>query len=409
MKVLIKALYPYLFIFLLILIPLDSYARALPNILLIILGICFIYVVTKQDLLKCNNPILYVFICFILFITFSAYFQNRLDTDFAIIKKMLLSLAIFILYIPIDTVQKIKDGILTSSVIIIVASLVKMFFEYMSAGTFDLGNTQFAANALITERLYLGLLSTMSIVISVSSLTKRYQPQNKYQLANIILQTAFIILITSRIAIITLTVLFLVYQLYANNVLKKILRTAFFIVVLLVGAFVVNNNLSKRFLFSTPYESQLTFVEKVKRWEPRMVIWSCVFSIAEKQSLFSMGLGAKNLQNNLAYCYDETITIDAKRAYFLKEKFNTHNQFFDIFLSHGLLPLVLFISFCVWLFVKGRKEFYKTAFIIIFLLFSLVENIFHRQMGAYYFGIFLIILLLTPIEPIQKRTTITNE
>lgn len=408
MKVIFSSLYPYIFILLLLLIPLDSHARALPNILLIILGASFLFIVTKKDLQNCKHAVFLIFIGFVFFIIVSSFVQSRLLTDLSIIKKLLLSLAIIVLYLPINDIQKLKNGLLFSSVIIVIISLVKMFFEYMKVGTFDLGNTKFAADALITERLYLGLLSTISIIISISHLSKKYKPENKYNLANIIIQTVFILLITSRIAILSLSVLFLVYQLYRGNVVKRILITASIITLIIFLAFVLNNNLSKRFLFSTPYESQLTFVEKVKRWEPRVVIWNCALSISKNEGIVTSGLGNKKLKNSLVSCYDETITIPSKKEYFLKEKFNTHNQFIDVYLSQGILSLILFISIFICAFIGARRNFYNTAFIIIFFLFSSIENIFHRQMGAYYFGFFLIFILFNTLNREVKLKTYSD-
>jgi hypothetical protein len=43
---------------------------------------------------------------------------------------------------------------------------------------------------------------------------------------------------------------------------------------------------------------------------------------------------------------------------------------------------------------KHYKHFFPTALVLTFILFGLVENYFHRQVGAYYLGFVLVILLI---------------
>jgi len=43
--------------------------------------------------------------------------------------------------------------------------------------------------------------------------------------------------------------------------------------------------------------------------------------------------------------------------------------------------------------MKNREHFFQTAILCTFIAYGLVENIFHRQIGAYYVGLILIIVL----------------
>ena len=58
MKVLLSAIYPYIYLLLFFTIPFDDYVRALPNILLVVLVLAFPFVVKKEDFEKIK-PILF--------------------------------------------------------------------------------------------------------------------------------------------------------------------------------------------------------------------------------------------------------------------------------------------------------------------------------------------------------------
>lgn len=43
--------------------------------------------------------------------------------------------------------------------------------------------------------------------------------------------------------------------------------------------------------------------------------------------------------------------------------------------------------------MKNKEHFFQTAILGTFMAYGLVENIFHRQIGVYYVGLILIIVL----------------
>jgi hypothetical protein len=63
-------------------------------------------------------------------------------------------------------------------------------------------------------------------------------------------------------------------------------------------------------------------------------------------------------------------------------------------LGAGIIALLLFLTFFFWSFIKHRKDYYLMAMLVTFVSFGLIENYFHRQIGAYYFGVLLIFILL---------------
>ena len=93
-------------------------------------------------------------------------------------------------------------------------------------------------------------------------------------------------------------------------------------------------------------------------------------------------------------CYENTIEEKSKRNWFIAQRYNTHNQYIDIYLGSGIIALALMITGILILLIKNRRQFFPTALMVTFIAFALVENVFHRQIGAYYIGFILLALIL---------------
>jgi O-antigen ligase len=106
-----------------------------------------------------------------------------------------------------------------------------------------------------------------------------------------------------------------------------------------------------------------------------------------------VGSGFKNTNLKLAACYHERIKDDKTKAWFASQHPNTHNQFLDFYLSSGLLGLLFFVGVLLFLCRQHRNQFFPVASLITIVLFGFTENFLHRQIGAYFFGFVLIVLL----------------
>ena len=52
----------------------------------------------------------------------------------------------------------------------------------------------------------------------------------------------------------------------------------------------------------------------------------------------------------------------------------------------------------MYLVFKYHQQFFPTALLITIVLFGMVEDYFHRQVGAYYFGFIIIMLLINQLD-----------
>jgi len=394
MRILLASVYPYAYFLLLLLIPFDDYVRVLPNVLLGIIVIGFPFIVKKADFKKLRTIPAMLFFLFLFYLMANAVFLDRVEENMPILSKVLISTGLLILYLPIHDFKKVSKAIIYSSLIAIFFSVANIILVVKETGTFDMWNPLNPIEALLVERLYLGLLCVLSILMSYQAITLKYRPENKYYLANIIINIAFVLLIVSRFAIITLIVLAVVRLLYGKAKWLRIFATLATICTVIFLAFIFNDNIKKRFLYITPDATAgQSLLLKTKQVEPRTVIWKCATAIAPQNEALIKGLGFQGTRDALRSCYG-TIEESSKRERFLGKNYNTHNQFLDFSLSTGVISVLLFVLFFVFVFFKNRNQFAPTALLLTMILFALVENYFHRQMGAYYFGIVLILLLL---------------
>jgi len=402
MKILLSSIYPFAFALLLFIVPFDDYARVLPNILLIILAVSFPFVVTKKDFLRLKKTGIILIISFLATLVIISLFSGNWNHNQSFIEKVGIGVGMLILYLPIYNNNKLNNAIIFSSIAAIIYSSFNILMLIKNTGTFEFGASANPLTTLLIDRLYLGLLSVISIVISYKSITKKYNSYNKYYLANIIINVLFIFLIAARMAILTLIVL-LIFQLFYTIQNKKIIVVTMVAAVSFVAlAFAFNDNLAERFLYITHDNQDQPLTEKVFKREPRTVIWACSNKIAGEEGLMFAGLGFKKTRERLMDCYRSDIINPERKEWFLIKKYNTHNQYIDIYLGAGILAFLLFVSFFLWSIIKHKKDFFLISILITFFLFGMIENYFHRQIGAYYFGVFLIFMVI-------NHTALKNE
>ncbi|MFT4643978.1 MAG: O-antigen ligase [Planctomycetota bacterium] len=403
MKAIIKSVYPYLFLFFCFVLPLDKYATAIPNILLVTLLCLFPFVVKKQDFKKILSIEVIVFASLTVYITVNSLFFQDYNSDFSIIKKVASSILLIVLFIPVKNIEKLKKAIIISVFTCIIICLVNLYWFYINEGEFNFASGGIIDEVLIIDRLYLGFLCVLSIIVSLGLIGNKYSKNNKWYFANIILNILFVLLISSRVAIILLIVLFF-FKIFYSKRKKEYLFFLFGIIGIIVIAFSLNKNLQERFFYTQSTKANQSYIEHIKSWEPRFVIWNCNYSISQKGDFLLTGLGFNKTNELLVACYSDDIKKKNKRVYFIKRGFNTHNQFIDFLLSTGFLGFLLFSFLLILLFYKNKKSYFKTALFISIFAFAFIESFFHRQLGAYVFAIVMILILF----PSKKEITAQN-
>jgi len=389
MRVLLASIYPFAFLLLYFIIPFDEYIRALPNLLLGIIVVAFPFIVEKSDFKKIIRKPALLFLVFFGFLALNSLFFGRLEEDFYILKKILISVGLVLLYIPVHDFKKIEKAIIYSSLAAMLFSLVHVFL-LNDTGSFEFKNP---LDILLIDRLYLGLLSVLSILVSYNSLKPKFDPNNQYNVGNIILNIAFIFIIGSRVAIVILLAILILRQFYGAQKKIRLLITGAICGIAILSVFAFNANGVKNYFFDTDVKIEESYGgQRSLHWEFREIILDCAANIGISEGTNLFGIGFKTTNNRLVECYNESISNAKTKDWFLSQKFNSHNQFMDLYLSSGLIGFLLFISIGLALFIQYRKQFFPIALMLTITIFGIAENFFNRQMGAYYFGFVLIVL-----------------
>ena len=360
-----------------------------------ILVVAFPFIVKKEDFKKLKSLPIAILLALFAYLCIDSFLTGRLLEDYKIINKVMIAVGLAILYIPIADVKKINSAIIFSALAAIVFSVYNFVLITDATGNFALGESPQVVESLLVDRLYLGLLSTFSILISFQAIQKKYHPNNNYYLANIFVNVLFIILIASKIAFISLFVLLLVHQFYGQRKFWKVL-IAVGAVVAVVGLFFLLKNEKGNQLYETEATNHKTppaFIENSLTFELRAVVWKCATDIINDEGFNFTGIGFGETKKKLVSCYENKISDPKKRERFVSERYNTHNQFLDFYLSAGFIALLLFLLFIIVSFFTIKKQFLPTAMLAILVMYCLIENVFHRQIGAYYIGFILIVLV----------------
>jgi O-antigen ligase len=389
MRILLASIYPYTFFLLYLLIPFDEYIRALPNILLGIIVIVFPFIVTKNDFKKLGKIPVLLFLAFFVFLVLNSLYFGRIEEDFYVLKKVMIAVGLVILYIPVTDVEKIDKAIIFSSLAAMLFSIVNVFL-LNDISSFEFKNP---IDILLIDRFYLGLLSVLSILVSYKALKPGFHPNNQFYVANIFLNIAFIFLMGSRVAIVILLAILLLRQFYGPHKKLRLLIAAGLITIASAVIFTSANSFAKNYLLETEIKEDARFDEKPLHWDFRTLVWDCGCDLVVSEWSNLLGSGFKNTNVKLADCYNQRIEDDKTRAWFEAQNLNTHNQFLDFYLSSGLVGILFFVGIILFLFKQHRNQFFPVASLLTIVLFGLTENFLYRQIGAYFFGFVLIILL----------------
>jgi O-antigen ligase len=262
----------------------------------------------------------------------------------------------------------------------------------MEVGEFSFSVGDIVGEVLVTERVYLALVSVISFVFSLDLITRATKRNKIILIINIIIIVLFILLISARMALLSLLLIGVYNLLFLKKF--KLLVLGFILGGLFLSiAFILNENLQNRFFYKN---KEATFVENFKKWEPRVEIWQCVFILHGENTvshkLFGYG-SFKTTQEKLLSCYSESIDDPTKKKWFLKIQYNTHNQFFDFLLALGTFGVILFLTPILLLIYKCRSNRINISLLMAFLMVCLVENCLHRQIGVYLFGLLLITVM----------------
>ena len=381
--------YTYLAAAVCVSIPFMTYAKAFVNVTMIcLLGILILGFKKDKIIALLNQRYVKMFFVFLTFVILFSLFNESFFNDLSETRKIAQTLLLLILFSQV----KNKEVLIYS---LIVGTFISTFITDINIINYYLNSFEFLISGgavkdlFITQRLYLGFF----IVISMILLLERYgkTSNRKVKYIYLLLFVFFLIslfLIASRSAI-AIAFLTLTTSIIYN--IKNKYRIGFLLTMSIVFLAIIFNSktLSKRFLYSDD-SIRSSFIEKIKTHEPRYDIWKFSTQIFKEEKPYAFGIGTFRTQELLVSKY-QLMPIEKRKNWFMERNFNTHNQYLDILISFGLIGLFVFLFLLKEIIVLCYKNIYSANLILSLVLFLLIENVFHRQLGSFIFALTLAI------------------
>jgi O-antigen ligase len=134
----------------------------------------------------------------------------------------------------------------------------------------------------------------------------------------------------------------------------------------------------------------------------RMGVYKCAYEVIKNEWIWGYGIGDSQRVLNFCYSYESNVL--------LKNRFNSHNQYLDVFIKTGIFGLVIFIYFLFMNFKKARENQNRLATFVLgfFCILFFTENILSRQSGVILFFFLLSFLNQESLEIKLKKNEVSK-
>ena len=242
------------------------------------------------------------------------------------------------------------------------------------------------------------------IYLNMVSSDSKLKIKNKWSWTLIIAFTLFIVLISSRtgwISNLIINCIFIVILIKMKFFNRKHLIAGFVMLFAFGGIMNLSTSLKNRFnelIKHTIYaKEQSSYPSSTST---RIKAWESSVELIQKNWLFGLGTGRGVVELNKTY--------DSKEYFSLKKKnTNTHNQFLQYLLDHGLIGFILLLFFTIVLFILSFKDkHYQYALLIFILIINfMTESILETQSGIVFFALFNTLFFF---QLIDKKTLLVD-
>lgn len=367
-------------------IPLSILAN---NITIVIWFICILYEkIKKPEKHKFLKEIYQVryFILLYLIIVLSVFTSQELSHTFTVLEKRL-SIALIPLLFAASSKPNYtllhKAFAYTVLLLCIIALLTSIYknLVYSTENNLTLFriNPYFFSNQLLSNNV--GLHATYFSVYIIFSLSRflkwrKINSNSDYIIAAFLIAT--LMLLSSRVCItyfLLYSISYLLFGLISKK--QKLIISALLIAVILIG--ISNPVTISRFksFYSNSDNSHSGLSLRFK-------IWHAVYDDLIKKNII-FGIGTDHVKSKLISTYNKNNLEDAS-----KHIYNSHNQYLDILLLHGLTGAILLvvILFEQFKYAFRLKKYEHLVFITLILTVFITESFLHKQKGIVFFSYF---------------------
>jgi len=245
--------------------------------------------------------------------------------------------------------------------------------------------------SLVHHTSYFSMFLGFAVILVMAWFTENVFTMSRWQLTGITLLmiyfTLMIVLISSKMGMISLLVIYLMYAVLLYFSKRK--RKATFYPVSLAVTMVVMMLLSPATMLRVKTTAgamgnlQNVDPDASESTAERILIWRSSLNIIRDHPFFGVGTG--NVKDALL---DEYETSGIKYAY--TKRLDAHNQYLQTTLSIGLVGLAILLTMLAWpaLLAFLRKDFIYLFFIILFSMNILVESMLENQAGVVFYAFF---------------------
>lgn len=293
---------------------------------------------------------------------------------------------LLILGSKVKSIFRVGIFFVSANLVLILIGLFRITNAYFNHANFNLKEGELVNDLMLLERPYLGFVCVLSVVISMYLMRNATKFKMLYLLC-VVIFSSYIVFISARLALISLIVILITYFIGYSKLNWKFKGLSFLLIFFSFLAFnFINPTLADRFLIFSNIDFQ---TEQIKDYEPRVIIWQCASEIIRKGDynlLFGM-VSTEELSDKLVACYQTDEGNLVRRQFFVESKFNTHNQYLDLFITTGFFGVFILAVFGIGLIYKNYKNFFVVGFALALGMFLLTENGLYRQMGVYLISI----------------------
>lgn len=231
------------------------------------------------------------------------------------------------------------------------------------------------------DPIYVSFYFCIAVVFSFNLYLKK---RNYIFLVTTILFIIFILLLSNKMAILSLFVVSLLFLLKFFK-FKKVLYSAVLIIAFLL--ILINNNRFKEVMMVETYSGQSKTDNSTSI---RFNLFKSSISLLPDNWLY--GMGFSSVKKNVSEVFINKYNGD--------KEYNTHNQYICVWLATGLFGLILFVYYLWYIF---RIALFTNDQVFLSVLIIITMNLFTENMLERQFGVLLISYLITFLGYINMK------
>ena len=257
----------------------------------------------------------------------------------------------------------------------------------------DVGFFLYGELSLLHHPTYLSMYFCFALSIIIYFLMEMKQLFSKYRILLlrflIPLFTVFIILLSAKIGVLCLILLFLISIFYLSIKKKKYTQGGVLVLIailIFVGVFRLAPETYKRIRGTVNvvlnFDNEIN-KNTIESTAVRIFIWPVAFELIEENLLFGVGTG--DIKDRLLKKYEEKGLSGA-----LEIRLNAHNQYLQTFIALGLVGFLILMACLLLPFILSvrQKNYIYTLFLFIVAVNFLTESILEVQAGVIFYSLF---------------------